>query len=316
MIKISYKLNKQDAARIKEAYQHVSETFANFNFDFILDDLANVPNIGAKIDDTLISAKVKNLKVCSPWLEMVLNKKDKQDCMLISMARADYLLNRDLISSKKGDKKPFAKASLKLTLLASASTPSKFVAFLDFGSKEYPYFFNFSIGGENKTDGSFKRLLTYFSEFDDALRLAFYKEIKKTSTTLQQTCGKYFYENIKKLFSVKLPSLAKIAPFDFSKAKHLSVLPDNSNFKKAAKYSLLVYSCPEKALCPEEIFFDIDEKNVLTLYCFSKKISDVELGKMMVDNSYPNLWFKTLLREYLYGKKLLAKFSSETLIQL
>lgn len=315
MIKISYKLNKQDAIRIKEAYQHVSETFANFNFDFILDDLVNVPKISARVNDTIILAKLKNLKVCYPWLEMVLNKKDKQDCMLISMARADYLFNRDLVTSKEGLKKPFAKAFLKLTLLASTHEPSKFVAFLDFGSQEYPYFFSFSIGGENKTDGSFKRLLTYFSEFEDALRLAFYKEIRKTRTVLQQTCGKYFYENIKKLFSVKLPSLDKIEAFDFSKAKHLSVLPDNLNFKKAAKYSLLVYSSPEKALCPEEIFFDIDEKNVLTLYCLSKKISDVELGKMVVDNSYPNLWFKTLLREYLYGKKLLAKFSEEILIQ-
>jgi len=315
VIKISYKLNKQDALRIKEAYQHVSETFANFNFAFMLDDLANVPNIRARVDDTLLFAKIKNLKVCSPYLEMVLNKKDKTDCILVSMDRAAYLLDKTAITSEKGSKKPFAKAFLKLTLLSSNRETLKFVVFLDFGCQKYPYFFNFALGGENKLDGSFKRLLTCFLEFNDTLRLSFFREIKKTSTELQQTCGKYFYENLKKLFSIKMPDLDKIEAFDFSKAKNLSVLPDNLNFKKAAKYSLLVYSCPEKALCPEEIFFVIDAKNILTLYCLSKKITDAELEKLVKNNFYPDLWFKTLYREYLYGKAILAKFSTETLLQ-
>jgi hypothetical protein len=316
VLKISYKLSKQDALRIKEAYHHVSETFVNFNFDFMLADLANAPNISARVNDTIIFAKLKNLKVCYPWLEMVLDKRNKRDCILLTTNRADYLLSRNTVTFKEGFKKPFAKAFLKMTLLAATRESLKFVAFIDFGSKEYPYFFNFSIGGENKTDGSFKRLLTYFSEFDDALRLSFYREIKKTSTTLQQTCGKYFYENIKKLFSIKLTNLNKIEAFDFTKVKNLSFLPDNLNFKTKAKYSLLVYSCPEKELCPEEIFFDIDAKNVLTLYCLSKKIADVELEKMATDNYYPDLWFKTLYREYLYGKAILTKFPSETLLQL
>ena len=175
MIKISYKLNKQDALRLKEAYQHVSETFANFNFDFMLDDLANVPNIRARIDDTLIFAKVKNLKTYYPHLEMVLNKKDKNDCILISTSRADYLLNQGVVASKKVLAKPFAIAFLKMTLLSSAREPLKFVTFLDFGCKKYPYFFNFPLGGENKADGSFKRFLTCFLEFNDALRLSFYR---------------------------------------------------------------------------------------------------------------------------------------------
>lgn len=315
MVKISYKLSKQDASRIKAAYLHVSETFSNFNFAFMLDALANVPNISARIEDTLILAKIKNLKVCSPYLEMVLNKKAKNDCILVSISRADYLLNKGVAPVKGVAKNPFAEAFLKLTLLSSEREPLKFLAFLDFGCKKYPYFFNFPLGGENKLDGSFKRFLTCFLEFNDALRLSFYRELKKTSTSLQQTCGEYFYENLKKLFSIKIPNLAEIEAFDFAKAKNLSVLPDNLNFKARANYSLLVYGCPEKALCPEEIFFNIDEKNVLTLYCLSKKITAAELEKLVKNNFYPNLWFKTLYREYLYGKAILAKFSSETLLQ-
>jgi hypothetical protein len=315
MIKISYKLNKQDALKIREAYKHASETFTNFNFNFILEDLPNVPEIRNRINDTIIFAKIKNLKVCYPHLELVLNKKDKNDSIIISTNRANYLLDKEIKTSTEILKKTFSRSFLKMTLFSSNRETLKFVAFLDFGSQKYPYFFNFQIGGEDKSNGSLKRYLTYFLEFNDALRLSFYREIKKTSISLEKACGKYFCENLERLFSIKIPDLEKIEDFDFTKSKKLSHLPDILNFKNKTKYSMLTFNCPERNLCPEELFFDIDKKNALTLYCFSKKIQDSELEKMVLNNYYPNLWFKILYRNYLYGKNLLSEFSNETLLQ-
>lgn len=306
MIKLKYRLNEEDAIRIKESYKHVSETFSKIDFDFMLAGIENVPNISKKVNEDIVIARMKNVEAYKPSLELAINRFSKKNSIVMTTNRANYLEGKD----KEIKDETFIHSFIKITLLALGKKNDGFAIFIDFGSQRYPYFFNFPIGGNTKEDGTLQKYLTYFSGFDDALRLPLYRQIKKNKESIQINYGQYFEQNIEKLFSVKIPKLEEIKDFDFTREKKIAFVDEINRKKSREKYCTLIYSP-----FPEEITFDIKDNGNLTLWVLSKKMSDEAIKKMFLETDCLNLWFKILYKEYLYGKNIISKFKSEILLE-